>query len=50
MGCPFNNAILCEGTKKCGSCGWNKNVDEERRIILRHRRQKLLAKKGRCYE
>lgn len=36
--CRYNEAIICANRKKCGMCGWNPEVSQERlRRILYHR-------------
>ena len=29
--CFYSNGIVCEKRSKCGSCGWNPEIDKQRR-------------------
>lgn len=37
--CPFNKSVDCDKDKHCETCGWNPEVDAQRRAIIRERIQ-----------
>lgn len=37
--CRFNDGVLCEEKKACGTCGWNPEVDYIRKLRTRERRE-----------